>query len=206
MDKATRFMCVAALFAVVTTGAFAQGSPAQGATAQGAATSQPATAAAVDETTLAIADAPPPGTVSATSSIGPYFLRMMLVLGLVIAAIYGLYALLRRSSRPKAADDSYLRVLAATSLAAGRSLHVVSLGDKAWLVGSTDTSVALISEIQDKELIDALALRAAEAPQTPRKDFASMLTELLGRKAVKKTTVPDPGDFFSRQKDRLKKF
>jgi len=202
MDKATRFTCVAALLAVVTTGSFAQGVPASAA--------QPATAAAVDETTLAIADAPAPGAESAPSSIGPYFLRMMLVLGLVIAAIYGLYALLKRSARPKASDDSYLRVLAATSLAAGRSLHVVSLGDKAWLVGSTDTSVALISEIQDKELIDALALRAAEAPQAPgrapRKDFASMRTELLGRKAVKKAAVPDPGDFFSRQKDRLKKF
>ena len=198
MDKAIRFTCVALLFATVTTGAFAQGSPVQGSAAE----SRPV----VDETTLAIADAPPPGAVGATSSIWPYFLRMMVVLGLVIAAIYGLYALLKRSSRPKAPEDSYLRVLAAANLAAGRSLHVVSLGDKAWLVGSTDASVALISEIQDKELIDALALRAAEAPQTPRKDFASMLTELLGRKPVKKAAVPDPGDFFSRQKDRLKKF
>ena len=201
MDKAIRFTCVALLFAAVTTGSFAQGS-----TVPGAQAGQPSTAAAVDETTLAIADAPPPGAVGATSSIWPYFLRMMVVLGLVIAAIYGLYALLKRSSKPKAPEDSYLRVLAAANLAAGRSLHVVSLGDKAWLVGSTDASVSLISEIQDKELVDALALRAAEAPQTPRKDFASMLTELLGRKAVKKAAVPDPGDFFSRQKDRLKKF
>jgi flagellar protein FliO/FliZ len=198
MDKAIRFACIAMLSATVTIGAYAQGAATEAAS--------PRDAAAVDETTLAIADAPPAEAVGATSSIGPYFLRMMLVLGLVIAAIYGMYALLKRSARPKSADDSYLRVLAATTLAAGRSLHVVSLGDKAWLIGSTDTSVGLISEIQDKELIDALALRAAEAPQTPRKDFASMLIELLGRKAVKKTAVPDPGDFFSRQKDRLKKF
>lgn len=198
MHKAKRLSCIVTLLAIVTIGVYAQGAT--------TAAELPRSAAAVDETTLAIVDAPPPGAVSATSSIGPYFLRMMLVLGLVIAAIYGIYVLLKRSVRPKAADDSYLRVLAATNLAAGRSLHVVSLGDKAWLVGSTDTSVGLISEIQDKELIDALALRAAEAPQTPRKDFASMLIELLGRKTVKKTVVPDSGVFFSRQKDRLKKF
>jgi len=196
MSRFRRFCCIAILCTA-------------SATVTGAQASVPPTsvpAAAVDETTLVLPDAVVPGGTSASTSIMPYFLRMVFVLGLVLAAIYGLYALLRRSARAAPSTDTYLRVLASTNIATGRSLHVVSVGDAAWLVGATDSSIGLISEIKDKEVIDALALRAAEAPQTPRKDFNIMLGELLGRKPGRVHTISDPSEFFSRQKDRLKKF
>jgi flagellar protein FliO/FliZ len=97
-------------------------------------------------------------------------------------------------------------VLASTPLAVGRNLHVVALGEKAWLVGSTDASVSLIAEVADKELIDAMVLRAAESPQAPRKDFGAMLGEMLGRKNAKGGPAPRTGDFLGRQRDRLRKF
>jgi len=203
MRTVIRFSCAAVLLAASLAGAYAQAPATQAAPAAATAAG---TAAAVDETTLVLPDAAAPGAAAASDSMLPYFLRMVLVLALVIGVIYALYVILKRSARPAAAQDSYLRVLASTNLAAGRSLHVVSLGDSAWLVGSTDASVNLISELRDKELIDALALRAAEAPQTPRKDFPTMLGELLGRKGGRGVSMPDTGEFFSRQKDRLKKF
>lgn len=196
-----RFSCAAMLCVVSLSSAFAQAS-APAASPQAGSPSP----VAVDETTLVLPDAAVPGGTSSGTSIMPYFLRMIFVLGLVLAAIYGLYALLKRSARPAAPSDTYLRVLASATIASGRSLHVVSVGDAAWLVGATDSSIGLISEIKDKEVIDALALRAAEAPQTPRKDFSAMLGELLGRKPGKAHAISDPSDFFSRQKDRLKKF
>ncbi|MBU0928906.1 MAG: flagellar biosynthetic protein FliO [Spirochaetes bacterium] len=205
MDKVIRLTLAAFLAAAIAGAAFAQQAP-SGGPASGSPAVAATTASAVDETTLPLAEGPAAAPSSGGSSILPYFFRMVLVLALVIAAIYGLYALLKRSAKPAASQDSYLRVLASTNLAVGRTLHVVSLGDKAWLVGSTDSAVGLISEIQDKELIDALALRAAEAPESPRKDFGSMLGELLGNKGRRKPKAPDAIDFFSRQKDRLKKF
>jgi len=201
MDKFIRFSCAALLCLV-----FASGVSAQANTAPPASTVSPAL---VDETTLLLPDAAAAqGTAAGTgqSSMLPYFLRMILVLGLVIAAIYGLYALLKRGSRPAKPADSYLRVLASTTIGVGRSLHVVSLGDKAWLIGSTESSIGLISEIENKELVDALELRAAEGPQTPRKDFSSLLGDMLGRKDLRKVSSADSGEFFNRQRDRLKKF
>ncbi|MDX9898625.1 MAG: flagellar biosynthetic protein FliO [Spirochaetia bacterium] len=189
MTKQIRVSCAFILFVSIVGATFAQGTAAP----------------EVDETTLVLPDAPQAGTPSQGSSILPYVLRMVLVLGLVIAAIYGLYALIKRSAKPSDTFDSYLRILATSKLGVGRSLHVVSLGEKAWLIGSTDTAVGLIAEIDDKELIDALALRASEAPHTPRRDFGSILGELLGRKGSK-STASVSNDFFNRQKDRLKKF
>lgn len=204
MKKSIRILGGMTLFVLITTTVWAQNAPAAPQSTPGA---QAATAAPVDEKTLTLAD---PGTGTAagggTSSILPYMFRMVIVLALVIGAIYGLYVLLRRSSRGRAPEDSYLRVLATTNLAVGRSIHVVALGDKAWLIGSTDASVSPIAEIADKELIDALALRAAQSPETPRRDFGTMLLNLMGKKGTRSSTSADASDFFSKQRDRLKKF
>lgn len=204
MKKSIRILCGMVLFMLMATMVWGQNAPTAPRSASGA---QAGTAAAVDEKTLTLAD-PGTGTPAGggTSSILPYIFRMVVVLALVIGAIYGVYVLLRRSSRAKASDDSYLRVLATTNLAVGRSVHVVALGDKAWLIGSTDSAVSPIAEIQDKELIDALALRAAESPETPRREFGTMLMNLLGKKGTRSSTSADASDFFSKQRDRLKKF
>lgn len=191
--------CVVILFVSSSFGAYAQ-TPAA---APAAGTS---TTVAIDETTLVLPEAAGTGGGGASPSIMPYFLRMVFVLGLVLAAIYGLYALLKRSARPVAPVDTYLRVLASTTIASGRSLHVVSVGNAAWLVGATESSIGLISELKDKEIIDALTLRAVESPETPRKDFNTMLGELLGRKQGRTHTSSYSSDFLNRQKDRLKKF
>jgi flagellar protein FliO/FliZ len=85
-------------------------------------------------------------------------LRMLLVLVLAAAAIYGLVYFIKKLSNPKKLEDPYLKVLSSASIGPNRAVHVISLGDKAWLVGSADNSVSLISEIDDKETIDAMLL------------------------------------------------
>jgi flagellar protein FliO/FliZ len=85
-------------------------------------------------------------------------LRMLLVLILAAAAIYGLVYFLKKISNPRKIEDPYLKVLSSASVGPNRSVHVISLGEKAWLVGSADNSVSLISEIDDKETIDAMLL------------------------------------------------
>jgi flagellar biogenesis protein FliO len=60
---------------------------------------------------------------------------------------------------------------------------VVSVGDKAWLAGVTDEQVSLITEITDKEVVDAMLLDAANreiAAQSRRIDFRTLLSKLSG--------------------------
>lgn len=212
MPSTTRFLrsvALAALCLSVMAGpATAQAAPVPGTPATG--TPAPTATAAPDESSLALVEADPGTAVGAGASMLPYVLRMILVLGLVIGVIYALYALLRRSARPKAQEDAYLRVLATTTLAPGRQLHVVSLGGSAWLVGSTDASVGLIERIDDKEVVDALELRAAQSPEAPRRDFRDMLAAWLGAAgrgagARGGAVGTAPSDILSRQRDRLKK-
>ncbi len=161
----------------------------------------------VDESALVLSDAAPgPSGAQASTSILPYIIRMVLVLGIVVALIYGLYALLRRAGRPKAQPDSPLKLLASAPVGPGRALVLASLGQKAWLLGSTDSSISLIAEIDDKELIDSLELKAQYVQSGGGQDFAGMLMGLLKPKGGASSTPRRHDDFLSRQRDRLKKF
>ena len=103
--------------------------------------------------------------------------RLIVVLALVAAAIYGIVFFLKKISRPTVQRDPFLKVLAGTPLGANRFVHVVSVGSKAWLVGATDGGVSLIAEITDQETIDTMLLedskRGVEAAQAS--GFASLL-------------------------------
>jgi flagellar protein FliO/FliZ len=119
------------------------------------------------ERTLSLADdgagaalAPPPASALTV-------LRVLLTLAVVAAAIYGLIFLIKRASRGNAAQDPFLKVLASAPLGANRGAHIISVGSQAWLVGAAESGVTLISEIGDKEILDAMLLedsrRTAEA-------------------------------------------
>jgi flagellar protein FliO/FliZ len=120
---------------------------------------------------------------SATSALSIF--KVLITLILAAGAIYGLVYLLKRFSRGSTARDPFLKVLASASLGTNRGVHIISVGSQAWLVGSAENGVNLISEIQDKETLDTMLLedsrKSAEsaASNTGRfPDFKSMLRRL----------------------------
>jgi flagellar protein FliO/FliZ len=73
--------------------------------------------------------------------------HMLLGLAIVVALIFGLYKLLKRSSNKNdktAPDDGWMGVLSTTPLAPSRSLHLVRVGEELILLGSSDGSVTPI--------------------------------------------------------------
>jgi len=199
-----RAICAATLSSFLVTIAAAQA-------AGGAGAAEPAaTVTAVDETTLVLPEEADGGGTAERldGSVWPYFLRMLLSLALVVAAIYGVFRILKRTGAKADEADPFIRVLAATRIGQGRWLHVVALGEKAWLVGSTDSQVSLVAAVEDKELVDAMVLRSAQAPVAPRTDFSSLLQSMLKRtprgRAAGTGEVPGT-DYLARQRERLRK-
>jgi flagellar protein FliO/FliZ len=195
LKKFTRFLCAVALWLVAYSGLGAQ---------ETAPASSPPPLP-IDESTLVLAETPEQELQAPETSLFPYVVRMVIVLALVIAAIYGLYALLKRSSRPRNEEDAYIKILASSPLGAGKMLHVVSVGERAWLLASADAAISVVSELEDKEMIDALTLRASSVPGTVREDFVASLRRLLTRSAGTGGTASSSADFLARQRDRLKK-
>jgi flagellar protein FliO/FliZ len=107
---------------------------------------------------------------------------MVLTLALAAAAIYGVIYFIKRASRRVETRDPFLKVLAGAQLSPGRNVHIVAAGSKAWLVGAAEGGVNLISEIEDKDLLNAMFLedskRDASAPGGRMLDFKAMLRRL----------------------------
>jgi flagellar protein FliO/FliZ len=107
---------------------------------------------------------------------------VLLTLALVAAAIYGIVFFIKRFSRGSREQDPFLKVLASTPLGSNRSAHILSVGSRAWLVGAAENGVHLISEIDEKEVLDAMLLedsrRTAESPAGRFPDFKALLRRL----------------------------
>lgn len=138
---------------------------------------------------------------SAANSTFWLFVRMIVVLAIVIGIIYLIVWLLKKSMDPGVQEDEYLKKTASLTLAPGKSVQVVTLGDQAWVLGVSEESVSLISEIQDKELINAMNIHAEPNNAKKPLDFASMLANVAGTR--KKSGFTRTEDFIKDRRDRF---
>jgi len=134
--------------------------------------------------------------------------RVLLTLAVVAAAIYGLVYFLkfRRSSRAGTEQDPFLKVLASAPLGASRGVHVVSVGPQAWLVSSAETGVNLISEIQDKDTINAMLLEDSKRIAAPAVAGAALLDfrAILGKLGISAKPENSGPDQIRKRSERLK--
>ena len=152
----------------------------------------------VDESTIILntsSDLTQANEDSSSNTFGLFF-RMILVLIIIVLLIYGFVWLLRKTSGQKNKDDPYLKEVANLTFAPGKSVRVVTLKDKAFLIGVTESNINLISEVEDKDLIDAMNLNAEEKPSDKPKDFASLLASFT--KSTSKTE-----DYLRKRREKL---
>lgn len=137
----------------------------------------------VDERTLTFGDdaegnedtaGAQPGSIN---SFGIWdFVRMVIVLGIVIAIIYVVFYLLKRASGGRFENSPMIRVLGSHGLPGNKALHLVEVGRQVFLIGVGDDSIMLVSEISDQESLDELRLKASTTTTERGGNFADMLT------------------------------
>lgn len=200
-------MVAAACIAAAALCASAQDAGRTGGGAVGAAQSngEAAVPAAVDETRIALGDE----TVAESDPSGPSSLgaiiRTVLALAVTAVAVYGVVYLLKRVTRQPDAKDPHLRVLASAHLGSNRFVHVVSLGQKAWLLGASDGGVDLIAEVDDPEMRDTLLLddsrRQAERANAFSFDFKALMKKFG---AADKSEPVSGADAIRKRRERLR--
>lgn len=158
-----------------------------------------------DETTLSIAPSGEgTGDGAGDDSLSVFtawdFIRMVLILGAVVAVIYIIFFLLKRSGNPKFQDTRLIKVLSSKTLSGSRTLHLVEVGNQIFLVGASESTINLVSEIVDKETLDGLRLQAESADSGERKNFGEVLTQVFrgNQKPVQ------PMSFLHEQRQRVK--
>lgn len=167
---------------------------------------------AVDEANLPIGNAVSVAPASEPRDTSTVFLliRMILVLAIVIGCIYFVIWMMRRSTRVANNSDPFLRSVSSITLAPGKTVHVVTLLDHAYIVGVTDNAVNLIGDVTDKELVDAMNLYSDKQGETSKpRNFNDVLSIFMpniprgNNKNVFDGSVASAEELLRRQRDRL---
>ncbi len=140
-----------------------------------------------------------------SSSTGWLFVRMILVLLIVVACIYAVFYFVKKSTNTGNQTDPFLKKVASITLSPGKSVQVITLQDHCYVLGVSDSSVQLISELDDKDLINAMNLASDKEPTGTVKDFATMLASAMGiKKKTFEESVSNSVENMQNQSNRLK--
>jgi flagellar biosynthetic protein FliO len=123
--------------------------------------------------------------ISSGTGTGSAALHMVLGLAIVIALIFGIYWLVKRTSRRNdgtVRDDGFIGVVSSTPLGPQRSVHLVRVGDELVLVGASEQSVTPI-RVYSKEEARKLGVDRHEdvAPDGRRPSFVEALRRMTAR-------------------------
>ncbi len=90
--------------------------------------------------------------ILAQNTYEPNYFSMIFGLFLVVGFIYVTGFIYQKLTKASLAnDDFYLnkaQVISTTSIGQGRNLHVVKIGDKACLIGSTQNNITFLKDIE----------------------------------------------------------
>jgi len=150
---------------------------------------------------------------SAISTFGIWdFLRMLLILGFVLALVYGFFHYLKKLASPRETGLEMIRLLESRVLSGNKHLHLVEVGDHIVLIGTSESSIQLLLELKDRETIDSIRLKVSELP-SPRKTkgFFDLVQQYFHRKEAGEqaggidASGEESLEFIRRQRERLNK-
>ncbi len=151
---------------------------------------------AITEESIVLADDAATDNQNTTSYKGPstigMFVRMIIVLIIVVGLIYGVLWFIKKKTNVVKTDDEYLRRAAYINIAPGKTVEVITLIDKAYLIGVTEDSITMLGEIHDDELIKAMNLSADKKNNTKKPaTFADVLDMFLVKRGPQKNVFSD---------------
>ena len=126
-------------------------------------------------------------TYKAPSTAG-MIIKMIVVLALVVAALYGIMLFFKKKNNNVQSDDDFMRRVSSLSFAPGKSVEIVTLVDRCFMLGVTDSNINLIAEITDKEMISALNLNFDKKQNTKKPmNFNDVLEMFMPKSSNKKS-------------------
>jgi len=131
------------------------------------------------------------------------FVRMILILGCVIAAIYLFFHLLKKGSQKKNVDNDVIKMLDYKQVSNNKGLYLVEIGTDLLLIGSSDNNLCLIQKIEEKESIDKIKLELSQRTRPGKRSFSDVLAKLFNQERSE-NNVDDTVDFMKKQKERIK--
>ncbi|MEJ2663798.1 MAG: flagellar biosynthetic protein FliO [Spirochaetia bacterium] len=133
------------------------------------------------------------------------YISMVLGLGVVVIIIVVIFYAIKKGMTKKIVENEMITIMGSKIITGNKVLHLIEVGGSVYLIGSSNESLSLISEISDKETRDNLKLKASQARVNPVKGFGDMITGFLTRRQQKKQVINNSINFMKEQRSRLQK-
>ncbi|HCL57938.1 MAG TPA: hypothetical protein DHW82_13160 [Spirochaetia bacterium] len=134
------------------------------------------------------------------SFLGPFFIMFLLLLGFYFTLKY-----IRRKRSPAMNENKFMRSFGSLYLNNGSNyIEIVEIGNKYFVLGVGNSSVNLLYQIEDEEVI----LELRKEPFSPKhKNFLDVMGQVFNRKGTPVQLDIHKGflSFLKKQKDRLNK-
>jgi len=114
-------------------------------------------------------------------SIGWLMIKSIFVLGLLAVGFYMFLRFIQQKSGIQLSGESVIQVLSVSPLGPGKTLHVVDMAGKVFLLGVSENNINLLTEIKDKDEIDRIRLLSSRSAPASGKGFQDILTEQIGK-------------------------
>ena len=108
------------------------------------------------------------GSAYKAPSTAGMIIKMLVVLALVIAGLYAILRFIKKKNNNVQSEDDFMRRVSSLSFAPGKSVEIVTLVDRCFMLGVTDSNINLIAEITDKEMISAMNLNFDKKQNTKK--------------------------------------
>lgn len=132
-------------------------------------------------------------------------LRTIAVMGVIIIGIYFLFRLLIKNKKRVVTDSEVIKVLATYPLAANRIIQVVDIGGQVLVLGVSDSSINLITELEDQEVIDRIRVSSSKE-KTGVSTFKDTFMSILGGKPYRKPGQVSQLSGYKKRINRMRKF
>ncbi|HNX25570.1 MAG TPA: flagellar biosynthetic protein FliO [Spirochaetota bacterium] len=147
-------------------------------------------------------------------------IKTILVLGLFVGGFYMFFKFVTQKAGLHVSGQEAIQILSTVSLGTNKFVQIVDVAGKVFLLGVSDSSINLLTEIKDREDIDRIRLLSSRSTPVQGATFPEFIAAQVGwviekinekrTHGFKKTTVEEisPKEFdmsyLNKQKNRLK--
>lgn len=149
------------------------------------------------------------------------FIKMILILGIFAGGFYYFYRFVTKKAGISIFGGEAIKVLSVVPLGQNKFLQLIDVAGKVMVIGVSDSTISMISEITEKDQIDRIRILSTRTPPPPdtgtggfQAQVMKEIGKLVGRvrdfrhrdRHMKATVVDNPADieYLRRQRDRLK--
>ena len=121
-------------------------------------------------------------TASQDISFASNIFRLILSLAFVVGLAYIVIHFMRRGRLFSTNDDPYIKIVANFNIEQGKTIKVVTIGDKAYVIGVAGNGITKIGDLDDQVIIDAMKLKAEEVAEYDGSSFAKIFSNFFSNK------------------------